>query len=274
MTKSGGTASRCTPASQLRRLLRLLARDGTGRERAAGANTIAITFKGKELVFDSNVVAVAEREGMIARGDGSLHLLPKGQAALIRMLHPEDGYHAQHGDAVTAADRKFSRIPKPAFNDCESPLARLYARTSKAGGKFLSAEQFAAGEKLRGDFEKAQLQPRISPSWDRPISASGRSAIQTDLSDFAIDARRRVSKAVAALAPDLCGVALDICCFLKGFEQVEGERKLPPRSAKLLLRAALSILADHYGLVRNRPSAGRILQWGADGYRPVVVQAE
>ncbi len=101
-------------------------RDGQGASRRRKHHRNHLQRQGTGLRFE--FVAVAEREGMIARGDGSLHLLPKGQAALIRMLHPEDGYHAQHGDAVTAADRKFSRIPKLAFNDCESPLARLYAQ--------------------------------------------------------------------------------------------------------------------------------------------------
>ena len=40
------------------------------------------------------------------------------------------------------------------------------------------------------------------------------------------------------------------------------------------LAAALSILAAHYGLVRSRPPAGRILQWGVEDYRPLMAQAE
>ncbi|WP_036541237.1 DUF6456 domain-containing protein, partial [Nitratireductor aquibiodomus] len=69
---------------------------------------------------------------------------------------------------------------------------------------------------------------------------------------------------------ELAGILVDICCFLKGVEQVETERGWPVRSAKVVLKTALGALARHY-----EPSSGArgdkswpILHWGVENYRP------
>jgi hypothetical protein len=162
--------------------------------------------------------------------------------------------------------------PKPGFNLSESPLLRLAARRGGAE-PFLSPQEFAAGERLRADFERAGLAPSLSARWDRPVGGGAVPSADTGIADFAIDARRRFEKAIGCLAADLAGVTLDICCFLKGMETVEYERRWPPRSAKLMLRAALSVLASHYGFAGSR-TARPIVHWGADGYRPAISTSE
>jgi len=50
-------------------------------------------------------------------------------------------------------------------NLTESPLGWLFSRG------FVTRRQFDAGERLRADWERAQLSPRVTMAWDRaPIS--------------------------------------------------------------------------------------------------------
>lgn len=71
-----------------------------------------------------------------------------------------------------------------------------------------------------------------------------------NLTEAAMAARVRFSRAADAMGPELSGVAIDVCCFEKGLETVERERQWPARSAKLLLRAALLALP---AIMRRQP---------------------
>jgi hypothetical protein len=88
--------------------------------------------------------------------------------------------------------------------------------------------------------------------------------------DAAVAARQQLRHALDALTPEFAGLLLDVCCFLKGLEDIERERRWPPRSAKVVLQLALDQLARHYGLAREaRGSAyAPIRTWlDADGTR-------
>lgn len=162
---------------------------------------------------------------------------------------------------------------KPGFNQDESPLSRLASRRGKGGAAFLTQAEAMAGERLRADFTRGQMLPGITQRWDgEPRQGRGRARQGAqDLSDSAIDARARVNGAIEAVGPELSGVLLDVCCFLKGLELVERERQWPARSAKLLLKAGLGVLARHYGFARDGGrTARRQHRWGAADYRPVI----
>ncbi|MAU94409.1 MAG: hypothetical protein CMP81_00770 [Fulvimarina sp.] len=152
---------------------------------------------------------------------------------------------------------------RPGFNEEETPLTRLATRRGRGGEPFLSAGEAMAGERIRADFTRAQMTPSIGQRWDA-MPRAPRHGGSLDLSDTAIDAKRRVSEACTAIGPELSGLVLDVCCFLKGLETVERERQWPARSAKLLLKTGLAILARHYGFDRDDANReGRIRRWRA-----------
>jgi Domain of unknown function (DUF6456) len=158
-----------------------------------------------------------------------------------------------------------------ALNLDESPLASLMRRKGRDGAAFLTIDEFNAGERLRADFTKGMLMQRVSASWSAAVSGGRRGAHDglANLTDSAIAARQRLDKAFDAVGPELSGVLTDICCFLKGVEQVERERQWPQRSAKLMLKAGLASLARHYN-PQPKPSTGGIRHWGGEGYRPEI----
>ena len=151
----------------------------------------------------------------------------------------------------------------------ESPLFPLLRLKEKDGRCFLPEQAVAAGERLAADFDFAGLQPRITASWEPRLSSrsAGAAPPAVELADSTLAARRRVTRAVEAMGPELAGVALDVCCFGKGLETVERERQWPARSAKLMLRAALLTLARHYTPPPPRP---RPRHWGEEGFRPEI----
>lgn len=159
------------------------------------------------------------------------------------------------------------------INVAESPLALLWRHKSRNGGRFLTLAEFRAGERLRADYSSGQIMPRLGVNWNA-VGASGNKLGEAngmaDITDAVLAARRKVEDAITAVGPELAGVLIDICCFLKGLERVETERSWPARSAKVVLKSALSALARHYEPPRRRTSASAILHWGAGDYRPSV----
>ena len=167
------------------------------------------------------------------------------------------------------------------FNEAESPLGWLRKRKDKDGQPLMSDAQFAAGERLRADVFFAGLSPRTTGSWSATAgtSSGGRSAPggSAQMLDTMVAARQRVSQAMRAVGPELSGILLDVCGFLKGLEGIEAARGWPSRSGKVVLILALSRLAVHYGMSKpgtervGQPEvavSSRIRHWGARDYRP------
>ncbi len=149
-----------------------------------------------------------------------------------------------------------ARATRPHINLDESPLAWLARRADKTGRPMISASQLLAGERLRVDFTRAGLTPRVTTDWSS-LGSSGGGGPGT-FSDAVLSAKLRLNAALSAVGPELSGVLLDVCCFLKGLEAVEGERRWPARTAKVVLGLGLDSLARHYGLAgetRGRSAA-------------------
>lgn len=161
----------------------------------------------------------------------------------------------------------------------ESPLAWLRRRRGADGRPLVTETQFAAGERLRADFERGRLNPRVTADWTRPSAGKRHrrgGGGPADVTDAALDARQRVEVVLRALGPDLGALLIDVCCFLTGLEDAERKRGWPRRSAKVVLGIALDRLAAHYGLsekARGTDRARKILHWGDADYRPRIGSA-
>ncbi len=161
-----------------------------------------------------------------------------------------------------------------AANAAESPLGLLSRRKDKSGRPFLTRAEVEAGERLRTDYTRGQILPRMGANWQAAVASGRRDGSRgsvSELTDAALGARRRAERALVAVGPELAGVLVDICCFLKGLETVEMERRWPARSAKIVLKTGLSALARHYAPPRGMeswPASRPILHWGTADYRP------
>lgn len=155
-----------------------------------------------------------------------------------------------------------------------SPLDWLRERRDKAGNPMISSEEYSAGERLRADFQRAQMQPHVTASYSGlPVERLRRGSAGEGLELFeaVADARQRVRDALAAVGTDHANVLLDVCCLESGLGEVEREAGWPQRSGKIILQMALRQLARHYGLLRPdwdaREKRPFIRQWSAEGYR-------
>lgn len=135
----------------------------------------------------------------------------------------------------------------------ESPLAWLARRRGRDGRAFIDGVQLMAGERLRADFTRAQMMPRMTADWSGAGRDPARLGTQPmmNASEAALAAKQRVGRAMEGVGPEFSGLLMDVCCFLKGMERVEQERGWPLRTGKVVLGLALDRLARHYGLSRE-----------------------
>lgn len=228
-------------------------------------NRIAVVDREVAHAFALQEWIACDKAGKIA----CYSITPVGRAALKRLLTDERGaataegfaeaqtpFQAQHRvfaeRTVMAEDGSGERRLR--FNLAESPLSVLGRKRDKGGAAYLSADLIEAGERLREDFEQAQMGPRVTQNWDRFLTAgSERGASGRGPAAGPSDARARVAKAMEALGPGLSDIVFRICCFLEGLETAEKRLGWSARSGKVVLKIALERLAAHYGIAPAEP---------------------
>jgi hypothetical protein len=253
------------PAAE--RLLRALARSrGEAVPAAASAAGNAALVAS---LLAADLLARRDHGALLVTAAGDAYL---ARAAAARSAGAPDPFLAQH----IAAARCLLNLPEgPAevmLNEAESPLTWLAKRKGRDGRPLISSVQFQAGERLRAHFTAAALTPRITANWSAAVAHERRDGGVAHVTDAAVAARQRVRQAVEAVGPQLAGVLLDVCCFLKGLDEVERERRWPARSAKVVLQLGLDQLARHYGLqaeARGRDSAA-LRAWTAPDQAPAA----
>jgi len=185
---------------------------------------------------------------------------------------PEIGrFRAQHLDV---SRRHVDGIGTVSIDDAESPLIWLARRKGRDGRALIEPIQLLAGERLRSEFTRAQLMPRVTANWSAAVADGARGASAAGFTDAVLSARQRVHRALDAVGPEFSGLLLDVCCFLKSLTDVEGERGWPARSGKVVLQLGLDRLARHYGLdpAAHGKVKGKVQAWLADDAAFVVEQ--
>lgn len=222
--------------------------DGSTQRTAVVDRTIAQAFALKDWI-------VCRKPGRVA----SYEISAPGRAALKRMLDDEaraaGGFAeapARFGDQHRSWDeRSVTDDAGPRrirYNLAESPVAVLGRRRDKDGKLFLDADQVVAAERLREDFELAQMGPRVAQNWERFLTGGDRGSFRAEagLAEGPRAARDRVAAALRDLGPGLGDVVLRVCCFLEGIETTEQRLGWAARSGKVVLRIALQRLWRHY----------------------------
>ncbi|MCU0803155.1 MAG: helix-turn-helix domain-containing protein [Rhodobacteraceae bacterium] len=183
-----------------------------------------------------------------------------GRAALKRMLDLADAHRDpglaeaatpfadQHRDWDSRVVQDGPQTRRMRYNMAESPIAVLGRRRDRDGKLFLEADMIEAAERLREDFELAQMGPRVAQNWDRFLTAGDRGSFRPDagVAEGPRSARDRVALALRDLGPGLGDVVLRVCCYLEGIETAEKRMGWASRSGKIVLRIALMRLKRHY----------------------------
>jgi hypothetical protein len=201
----------------------------------------------------------------------TLEITGAGRAHLRRDAanQEEDGFFDQHRQTASVQVETETGTKRVRVDLDESPLDWLRRRKGRDGQRLISSADYEAGERLRRDLMQAGLLPSVTARWDAMPGSSG-AASPSDATDRMVAAGQRVRHAFDAIGSDFSDLLLDLCGFLKGLELIEQERHWPPRSAKVVVRLALSRLADHYGIATSArgPAASR----GIRAWQAVVIE--
>lgn len=256
-----------TLAREARRILRRLTESGAvlavvpDMEKAVVVRDTASGTTQRTAVVDTHIAeALALKEWIDCKAPGRIaryRITAAGRAALSRMLAQEES-GALRPEGLAEAQAPFSAAPEAAaprkrirYSANETPLTLLARRRDKEGKRFLSDELVAAGERLREDFEIAQMVQRTTQNWESFLTGASQGAGSGDGPMASAEARRRVARALGDLGPGLGDVALRCCCYLEGLETTEKRMGWSARSGKIVLRIALQRLRRFYDEVQT-----------------------
>lgn len=178
-------------------------------------------------------------------------LSPAGEARVARDAAARDPlndpWRAQHGQLVERfimADDGVMRTARGV------PLNGPFGKITHVAGKgFFSPREIEAARRLYDDWERAQHGLVAGSDWSAPprgSTARSSGGAQEHAMVSAIDARRRVEKALGSLPMSLASAVRAACLEGSGLADLERARRWPSLSGKRVLKLGLELLADHY----------------------------
>lgn len=132
-----------------------------------------------------------------------------------------------------------SRRRSVTVNVAESPLSWLHSRGH------LDDRLFDAGERLRADFERAQLGPSVTMRWD-PVRARSTGDQSLSHGERQMAAKDRFDAALREAGRGLEDILWRVVCSGESLPAAERAMQWPARSGKLVLKLALDRVADFY----------------------------
>jgi hypothetical protein len=186
--------------------------------------------------------------GAVEAKDDTFVLSAAGHARARReQALPEEAFVAQHrpivARAVMVADGGVSNVRG---HDADAAMRRLASLKDANGAPWLSAAELSAANALRATWLASERGMVGGSDWAAPpMSGQARGAGNGREAALAAhcDTRRRLAKALDALAPPLRRVVERVCLHEEGLEALERAEGWPARSGKLALKLALAQLA-------------------------------
>lgn len=183
------------------------------------------------------------------------HITTSGRSAVSAMMAAIEnraqkmmggGFSEPYNSFDNKSSCKKGRPEKPRrirYGLAESPLDTLARLLDRDGNPFLSTGLVHAGERLREDFELAQIGDQLARK--RAQFSVNRCGAGEPPSPAAA-ARKRAAGALNSLGAGLSDIAIRCCCHLEGLEAAERQLGWSARSGKVVLRIALEQLKAHY----------------------------
>ena len=165
-----------------------------------------------------------------------------GNRLLAERAAPRDGEERRYHGAGHSPAKRGKAARSVTVNLAESPLGWLRSRG------LVSERQLDAGERLRLDWERAQIPPSVTMCWDAPPTGrTARGAPEpANPTEAQLAARKRFEAAVAAVGPGLTDILWRIVCAGEGMRDAEQALGWPARAGRLVLGLALDRLAQFY----------------------------
>lgn len=175
-----------------------------------------------------------------------------GRARVTRDAAEEAAFLVQHAPLVERAVMEGDGVLRMVRGvDPAGPVARLARLSDGAGAAFFSGREIAAARRLWEDVERGQRGLIRGSDWSAPpmgSAARGPGGAQESAALGAMEARRQADAALGALPRPLAAALKAFLLEETGLEALERASRWPSRSAKLVLKIALDLLADHYAM--------------------------